>query len=98
MTKPKDTTKLSIAERTKQVLRVNQENPAHAMAPYTDKNPPTYVRGGALLLPKRPGQALPANSNLFKRDTYVVGDGERMQSGRPGADDHFKYKSKGDSV
>ena len=98
MTTKKDKSQLSIAERTRQVLRVNQENPAHAMAPYTDKNPPTYVRGGAVLLTKRPGQALPANNNLFKRDTYVVGDGERMQSGRLGADDHLKYKSKGDSV
>jgi hypothetical protein len=97
MTKPKADV-LSAAERTKRVLRINQENPAHAMAPYTDKNPPTYVRGGAVLLPKRLGQALPANNNLFKRDTYVVGDGERMQSGRPGADDHFKYKSRGYSV
>ena len=98
MTKTKDTTKLSIAERTKQVLRVNQENPAHALAPLSNKNPPRYVRGGALLLPKRPGQALPPGDNLFNRGTYVPGDGERMQSGRPGADDHLKVKSRGYSV
>ena len=98
MTKKKDTTKLSIAENTKRVLRVNQNNPAHALAPLADKNPARYVRGGAVLLPKLPGQALPAGDNLFKRDTYVVGDGERMQSGRPGADDHLKIKSRGNSV
>lgn len=98
MTKKKDTTKLSVEDRTKQVLRKNQENPAHALSPVTDKNPKRYVSGGALLLPKRLGQALPQNDNLFKRDTYVVGDGERMQSGRPGADDHLKIKSRGNSV
>lgn len=98
MTTPKDKTKLSIAERTKKVLRVNQENPAHALAPLTDKNPKNYVRGGAVLLPKLPGMAPSAGSNLFERGNYVPGDGERMQSGRPGADDHLKCKSRGDSV
>ena len=98
MTKPKDKSQLSIAERTKQILRVNQENPAHALAPYTDKNPAKYVRGGVVVNPKRPGQALPPTNDLFKRGTYVPGDGERMQSGRPGADDHLKIKSKGHSV
>lgn len=98
MTAPKDKSKLTVAERTHTVLRVNQNNPAHAMAPLNDKNPARYVRGGAVLLPKRLGQALPANNNLFKRDTYVVGDGERMQSGRPGADDHLMIRSRGDSV
>ena len=98
MTQKIDTTKLSVAERTKQVLRENQESPAHALAPLNDKNPKRYVRGGAVLLPKRPGQALPAGDNLFKRDTYVVGDGERMQSGRPGADDHLMIRSRGNSV
>jgi hypothetical protein len=98
MTKPKDKSKLSIEERTRKVLRVNQENPAHALAPLNDKNPAKYVRGGVVVNPKRPGQALPHGDNLFKRDTYVVGDGERMQSGRPGADDHLKIKSRGHSV
>jgi hypothetical protein len=98
MTAPRDKSKLTVAERTRSVLRVNQENPAHALAPLSGKNPARYVRGGGVLLPKRPGQALPHGDNLFERGTYVPGDGERMQSGRPGADDHFKYKSRGDSV
>ena len=85
-------------EKTNKVLRVNQNNPAHALAPLADKNPKRYVRGGAVLLPKLPGQALPPGENLFERDTYKIGDGERMQSGRPGADDHLKIKSRGDSV
>ena len=88
----------SVEERTRKVLRENQHNPAHALAPLNDKNPKRYVRGGAVLLPKRPGQALPPSDDLFRRAVYVVGDGERMQSGRPGADDHLQYKSKGDSV
>jgi hypothetical protein len=98
MTKPIDKSKLSVAERTKQVLRENQENPAHALAPLTDKNPARYVRGGAVLMTKRPGQVMAPSDNLFERGTYVPGDGERMQSGRPGADDHLKIKSRGNSV
>ncbi len=47
---------------------------------------------------KAPAKALPPSDNLFTRDKYVVGDGERMQSGRPGADDHLKIKSRGHSV
>jgi hypothetical protein len=80
MTKPKDKSKLTIAERTKQVLRVNQPGPIHVVPA------------------KAPTMALPPQNNLFRRDAYVVGDGERMQSGRPGADDHLKIKSRGDSV
>lgn len=98
MNKPKDKSQLSIAERTKQVLRVNQMNPAHALAPYTDKNPAKYVGGGVVVNPKRIGQAMPLTNDLFKRGIYVPGDGERMQSGRPGADDHLQYKSRGNSV
>ena len=80
MTKPKDKSQLTIAERTKQVLRVNQNGPIH------------------VIVAKAPAMATPPQNNLFKRDRYVVGDGERMQSGRPGADDHLKIKSRGDSV
>jgi hypothetical protein len=80
MTKPKDKSKLTIAERTKQVLRVNQPGPIHVVPA------------------KAPTMALPPQNNLFRRDAYVVGDGERMQSGRPGADDPLKIKSRGDSV
>jgi hypothetical protein len=80
MTKPKDKSQLSIAERTKQVLRVNQAGPIHVIPA------------------KAPAMAMPPQNNLFRRDAYVVGDGERMQSGRPGADDHLKVKSRGHSV
>ena len=96
--KAKDKSKITIAERTHNVWRVNQNTPAHALAPLNDKNPAKYVRGGAVINPKRPGQALPPSDDLFRRAVYVVGDGERMQSGRPGADDHLQYKSRGDSV
>jgi hypothetical protein len=80
--------------------RVNMttRSAADAPRPATDKVSSRYIAGGPKLLPKRPGQALPPGDNLFKRDNYVVGDGERMQSGRPGADDHLKIKSRGDSV
>lgn len=98
MTKKKDTTKLSTAERTKKVLRVNRETLAHVLPALPDKPVQKGARDSALLLPKRPGQALPPSDDLFRRDTYVVGDGERMQSGRPGADDHLKIKSRGFSV
>lgn len=98
MTAPKDKSAMTIAERTHKILRINQENPLHALAPLTDKNPAKYVGGGIVVNPKRPGQALSTGDNLFKRGVYVPGDGERMQSGRPGADDHLQYKSKGNSV
>jgi len=61
----------------------------------SDINPRRYVRGGAVLLPKLPGMALPQTENLFKRPSYVIGDGERMQSGRPGSEDFLKIKSMG---
>ena len=80
MTDKKDKSKLTIAERTKQILRVNQTGPIH------------------VIQAKLPALTPPPKNNLFKRDTYSIGDGERMQSGRPGADDHLKYKSRGNSV
>jgi hypothetical protein len=98
MTKPVDRTARTVAERTRTVLRENLNSSAHALSPLTDKNPKRYVSGGAVLLAKRPGQAMPASDNIFKRGTYSVGDGERMQSGRPGADDHLQIKSRGFSV
>lgn len=80
MSAKKDKSQLSIAERTKQVLRVNQAGPIH------------------IIPAKAPAMATPPQNNLFKRDTYVIGDGERMQSGRPGADDHLMIRSRGNSV
>ena len=90
--------KRSAEENTKRVLRVNQENPTHALAPKNDKNPKRYVRGGAVLLPKLPGQALPPSGNLFERPVYVPGDGERMQAARAGASDFLNVQSRGYSV
>lgn len=97
MTKPIDKTTRTVEQRTRTVLRENKQNLSHVL-PLTDKNPKRYVSGGAVLLPKLPGRAMPNTSDIFARGTYSVGDGERMQSGRPGADDHFKYKSHGNSV
>jgi len=67
-------------ERTKRVLRVNTQSVTHAITP---KSP--FVRGLA---------EAPSN-DLFSRPVYVPGDGERMRSKRPGADDHLAFKSKG---
>ena len=98
MSKPIDKTKLTIAERTHKILRVNQNNPAHALAPLTDKNPPRYVRGGAVLLPKLKGAAVPNKSNIWNRTTYRTGDGEVSQQIRPGAEDALRLPSRGFST
>lgn len=90
--------KRSAEENTKRVLRINQNNPAHALAPRSDKNPAKYVRGGAVLMPKLPGQAMPPSDDLFRRPAYVPGDGERMQATRPGSEDFLNIKSVGNSV
>ena len=98
MTKPIDKTVRTVAERTRKVLRVNQHNPAHALAPMNDKNPKRYVSGGAVLMPKLKGAALPNKSNIWDRTTYRTGDGEIAQQMRPGADDALKLPSRGFST
>jgi hypothetical protein len=98
MTKPIDRTTRTVAERTRTVLRENLNSSAHALSPLTDKNPKRYVSGGAVLMPKLPGQALPNKSNIWDRTTYRTGDGEIAQQMRPGADDHLQMKSRGFSV
>ena len=94
MTKPIDKSNLTIEQRTRTVLRENRHNPAHALAPLTDKNPPRYVRGGAVLMPKLKGAALPNKSNIWDRTTYRTGDGEVFQQMRPGAEDALKCQSR----
>jgi hypothetical protein len=84
----------SVEERTRKVLRVNQENPAHALAPWTDKNPKRYVSGGAKLMPKLLGAATPHSESIWNRDTYRTGDGEVIQQMRPGAQDFLKWVKK----
>jgi hypothetical protein len=98
MTKPIDKSNLTIEQRTRTVLRENRHNPAHALAPLTDKNPPRYVRGGAVLMPKLKGAALPNKSNIWDRTTYRTGDGEVFQQMRPGAEDALKCQSRGFST
>ena len=66
-------------ERIAKVLRVNTYSMAHVIAPHK---------------PVPPIATSPVN-DLFQRSVYVPGDGERMQSTRPGADAHLQYKSKG---
>ena len=75
----------SVAERTRKVLRVNVAGPIHAILP-------------SKAIAAATTKALPPGDNLFDRGTYSLGDGERMQSGRPGANDHLKIKSRGHSV
>jgi hypothetical protein len=95
MTKPIDKSKLTIEQRTRKILRENIHNPVHALAPLTDKNPPRYVRGGAVLLPKLKGAAVPNKSNIWDRTTYRTGDGEVFQQMRPGAEDALQLPSRG---
>ena len=98
MSKPINKTTLTIEQRTHKILRVNQNNPAHALAPLTDKNPPRYVRGGVVLMPKLKGAAVPNKSNIWDRTTYRTGDGEVFQQMRPGAEDALRLPSRGFST
>lgn len=95
MTKPINITVRTVAERTRTVLRVNRQSLSHVLPPLSDKNPKRYVSGGAVLMPKLPGQALPNKSNIWDRDTYRTGDGEVLQQMRPGAEDALKLPSRG---
>ena len=95
MTKPIDKSKLTKEQRTRKVLRQNRENPMHVMSSTIDKNPSRYVHGGAVLLPKLEGAAVPANLNVWDRPTYRVGDGETRQVLRPGSQDAIKLPSLG---
>ena len=95
MTKPIDKSKLTIAERTRTVLRENRQSLSHVLPPLSDKNPKRYVSGGAVLLPKLKGAALPNKSNIWNRNTYRTGDGEVFQQMRPGAEDALKLPSRG---
>lgn len=72
-------------ERIGKIMRVNTYSVTHAITP---TNKPVPV----------PALAAPPTNDLFERGVYVPGDGERMQSTRPGADDHLQYKSKGNQT
>ncbi|CAB4241080.1 hypothetical protein UFOVP56_63 [uncultured Caudovirales phage] len=84
MTTPKKnpTTK----ERIGRILRVNTQSLTHViMTPLK----PTTVK------PSKPTVAAPPSHDLFKRPVYVPGDGETMHAKRPGAEDHLKFKTRG---
>ena len=66
-------------ERIAKVLRVNTYSLTHVIVPHK---------------PVPPIATAPHN-DLFQRPVYVPGDGERMQPARPGAEDHLKYKTRG---
>ena len=69
-------------ERIGKIMRVNTYSVTHAITPHKPV----------------PALAAPPTNDLFERGVYVPGDGERMQSTRPGADDHLQYKSKGNQT
>ena len=95
MTKPVNKTIRTVAERTRTVLRENRQSLSHVLPPLSDKNPKRYISGGAVLMPKLLGQALPNKSNIWERSTYRTGDGEVFQQMRPGAEDALKFQSRG---
>ena len=98
MTKPIDKTVRTVAERTRTVLRENRQSLSHVLPPLSDKNPKRDVSGGAVLMPKLKGAALPNKSNIWDRTTYRTGDGEVFQQMRPGAEDALKLPSRGFST
>jgi len=75
--------------------RVNPTIPAH-MNPVKlgVKVSPNAIRGGTVINPKRPDQAMPVNRvAITPPGDYKPGDGDRPIALRPGCDDHKKYKS-----
>ena len=87
MTTPKKnpTTK----ERIGRILRVNTQSLTHTITPiYKTALPVTYK-------PSKPSVATPPSHDLFKRPVYVPGDGETMHAKRPGAEDHLKFRTRG---
>jgi hypothetical protein len=91
---------------TDRILRVNTFNPGMAYAQSLEKVNPRVIPGGALLLPKRPGQAAPPTfSHVKSKETYKPGMGECTGVGRAvshdiraGANDFLKIASRGFSV
>jgi hypothetical protein len=92
---------------TDRVLRVNTFNPGMAYAQsLTEKINPRVIAGGAVLLPKRQGQAAPPTfTHIKSKDNYVPGMGESTGVGRAvlhdiraGANDFLKIASRGFSV
>lgn len=77
----------------KAALRVNPHNPNTAFMPQgKDKNPARYVRGGAKLLPKLPGAALPNTMSWKDQGDYIP---EPSAAPRSGSQDFLTIKSRG---
>lgn len=101
MTKPKHVQLMNLSRKhgeaqIQRSIRINKTMPSAGDLPFAnDKVSAKYIRGGAVLLPKLPGMALPPSNNLFTRGTYSPGDGEFGGFNRSGADDHLKFKSRG---
>lgn len=74
-------------------MRVNVHNSSTAFWPQgKDKNPPSYVRGGAVLMPKDPNAAQPNTTSLWDQPVYVPPKNGPV---RIGANDFLAVKSKG---
>lgn len=74
-------------------MRVNHSTLGPAYLPAgPDKNSPRYVRGGKVINPKKPGQALPPQFSWRDLDEYKP---KPYTATRPGADDHLKIRSIG---
>lgn len=84
-----------IKHQNKLAVRVNRKQPLHAIIPQSDKNPAKYIRGGAVINPKLPGQALPPSMDLFERVNYKPSRDNPQTNVRPGADDHKRLRSRG---
>ena len=76
-------------------LRVNPHTEAHLHAnSRSDKVSPKAIRGGKVINPKLPNQAMPVNRvAITPKGDYMPGDGDFPTALRPGCDDHKKYKS-----
>ena len=89
-------TRKSTEAQIQRNIRVNQHMSSAGDLPFAkDKVNPRYIAGGAVLLPKLEGAALPNRASIWDRDQYRIGDGEIRQQTRIGSDNAMKIQSRG---
>lgn len=89
-------TRKSTEQQIQRNIRVNKHMPNAGDLPFAkDKVNPRYISGGAVLLPKLEGAALPNTTSIWDRMTYRTGDGEIRQQQRVGSDGAMKIPSRG---
>jgi hypothetical protein len=78
------------------VTRVNTQDTLAPLKHLSDKaNKDTRKGGGYVPVERHPDAALPPKINIWSEGTYRTGDGDVVQSVRPGSMDAYGLPSKG---